>query len=189
MRAKFAVVVCLFGSLFCLSSSLLAQTSSARITGVITDESGAVLPGVQVAVRNSATGVQRTFTSDERGRYVAPELVPGPYEITASMTGFGTLVRSGITLTVGQEAAINLAMKVGAVSEQVTVTGDAPLVDTSSSSVSGVVEEKRITDLPLNGRDFSQLALVQPGVFSVRNSESGASKGFGTRIADRKSVV
>ena len=174
---------CLAVIAFSFTSLATAQTSTAKISGVITDESGGVLPGGQVTVRNSETGVQRTFTADEKGRYIAPDLVPGPYEVTATATGFETLVRRGITLTVGQDANINLTMKVGAVTEQVSVTAEAPLVDTSSSSVSGVVEEKRITDLPLNGRDFSQLALVQPGVLSIRNSDVGASKGFGTRIA------
>jgi hypothetical protein len=183
MAGKLVAGICLIASCLWLTSLTMAQTSTAKISGVVADESGAVLPKVEVTVRNSATGVQRGFVSDERGRYSAPDLVPGPYEITAVVTGFETLMRRGITLTVGQEASINLTMKVGTVAEQVTVTGEAPLVDTSSSAVSGVVEEKRITDLPLNGRDFSQLALVQPGVFSVRNSDAGASKGFGTRIA------
>src|SRR5579884_706526 len=183
MGRKATGLVCLVGVFLLYAAMAVAQTSSARMSGVVTDETGAVLPGVQVTIRNSGTGVARVFTTDERGRYVAPELVPGSYEVTATVTGFDTLVRSGITLTVGQDATINLAMKVGTVAEQVNVTAEAPLVDTSTSSVSGVVEEKRITDLPLNGRDFSQLALVQPGIFSVRNSDVGASKGFGTRIA------
>src|SRR6266404_5916752 len=103
--AGFGLVV----GLLTFSSLAMAQTSSARISGTVTDESGGVLPAVQVTVRNSETGVQRNYTTDERGRYVAPELVPGRYEVTATMTGFDTLVRSGITLTVGQEAAINLS--------------------------------------------------------------------------------
>src|SRR5512146_3139540 len=129
MLDKCVAGVCLVAGLLGLSSLAVAQTSTARISGTVTDESGGVLPGVQVAVRNSETGVQRNFSTDERGRYVAPELVPGRSEVTATMTGFDTLVRNGITLTVGQEAAINLSLKIGAVTEQVNVTGEAPLVD------------------------------------------------------------
>ena len=160
-----------------------AQTNAARVSGVVTDETAAVLPGVQLTIRNVETGAARTAFSNQVGRYVAPELPPGSYEITATMTGFETLVRSGITLTVAQDAVINLRMQVGSVSTQVTVTGEAPLVDTTTSGVSGVVEERRITELPLNGRDFSQLALVQPAALSVRTATEGASKGFGTRLS------
>ncbi len=164
------------------SSIGLAQTS-ARLSGVLTDDSGAVLPGVQVTVMNSATGSSRVLTTDERGRFVAAQLDPGPYQITATVPGFETLVRQGITLSVGQEAELSLVMKVGTVTEQVTVTGEASLVNTSGSAVSGTVEEKRISELPLNGRDFTQLALVQPGMYLARKSDTVGTKGFGTRIS------
>jgi len=111
------------------------------------------------------------------------ELPPGSYQVTATLSGFETLVRTRITLVVGQKATLPLAMKIGAVTEQVTVTGEAPLMNTSTSAVSGVVEEKRILELPLNGRDFSQLPLVIPGVYSVRNTDSIATKGYGTRVS------
>ncbi|MCH8268978.1 MAG: carboxypeptidase regulatory-like domain-containing protein, partial [Acidobacteria bacterium] len=168
-----------------LSSSSMAQTTStARVAGVISDESGAVLPSVQIVVRNVETGVTRSITSNDTGRYVAAELPPGPYEFTATMTGFDTLVRSGITLTVGANVALNLTMQVGSVSTQVTVTGEAPLVNTTTAGVSGVVEEFRITELPLNGRDFGQLALVGTNAVEVRTARSGsAAKGYGTRLA------
>jgi hypothetical protein len=102
----------------------------------------------------------------------------------ATLEGFDTLVRSGITLAVGDDVAINLTMQVGSITQQVTVTGEAPLVNTTSSGVSGVVEERRITDLPLNGRDFGRLAVVQPGALNVRTAAGGdASKGYGTRLS------
>ena len=144
-----------------------AQTTTATLSGVVTDESGAVLPGAQVTVTNTATRVRRAVTTDAAGRFTAPQLEPGPYEVSTTMTGFETLVRQGITLVIGQEAKLALAMKVGAVNEHVTVTAEAPMVNTSSSAVGGVVEEKCIQDLPLNGRDFSQLPLVEPAVSAV----------------------
>ena len=100
------------------------------------------------------------------------------------MDGFETLVRSGMTLAVGQQANLTLAMQVGAVTQQVTITGEAPIVETTQSAVAGVVDEKRIADLPLNGRDFTQLALIEPSVVSVRNAASGSvTNGFGTKLS------
>ncbi len=183
MLRKWTLVICAVVIVCGLSQESMAQTSTARITGLVSDATGGVVPGVDIVVRNVETGIQRSFSTDESGRYSAPELVPGSYEITATLVGFDTLVRSGITLTVGQQVSINLTMQVGAITQQVTVTGEAPLVNTTTSGVSGVVEERRISELPLNGRDFSSLALVQPGVFSIRNASEGANKGYGTRVS------
>jgi len=183
MFRRFGLLICSVVLAFAFSRPGFAQTTTATLSGVVTDETGGVLPGAQVTVSNVATGVRRSTATDDRGRFLAPQLPPGPYELTVSLSGFDTLVRRGITLTVGQEASLNLPMRVGAVTEQVTVVGEAPLVNTSTSSVAGIVEEKRIAELPLNGRDFTQLALIEPGVVSVRNSDQIATKGFGTRIA------
>ena len=133
-----------------LSALALGQTTTATLSGTLTDQSGGALPGVQVSIMNRGTGVQRTVTSDGAGRFTAPQLAPGLYDVTATMAGFETLVRQGITLAIGQEANLPLSMKVGAVTEQVVVTGEAPLLDTSTSAVGAVVEEKRIQELPLN---------------------------------------
>lgn len=173
----------LAGVVFAVLLATGAQAQNATLTGTVADESGAMMPGVEITVKNTETGIARSTTSDAQGRWNIPSLNPGTYDITSTLTGFDTLVRQGVTLTVGQIVNLPLSMKVGSVSEQVTVTGEAPLVDVSTSNVSGVVEERRIQELPLNGRDFSQLALVQPAAVSVRFSDQGASKGFGTRVA------
>ena len=184
MNKKTFVGIFLSGLILLASALCIAQTTTATLSGTITDESGGVLPGVQVTITNSSTGAKRALTTDAGGRFVAPQLLPDKYDIAATLAGFETSVRQGITLTVGQEASINLAMKVGTVTEQVTVTAEAPLLDTSSSAVAGVVDEKRIQELPLNGRDFSQLPLVQPGVLSIRNADpTVANKGYGQRIS------
>lgn len=180
---KLSLLVCAVFSILVFVQVAQAQTTTAVLSGTVTDETGAVLPGAQVTVTNTATGVRRSVTTDAVGRFTASQLPPGSYELTVTQTGFDTLVRQGITLTVGQEASLTLSMKVGTVTEQVTVVGEAPLVNTSSSAVSGVVEEKRIEALPLNGRDFSQLPLVQPGVTAYRSGEETVSKGYGTRIS------
>ncbi len=183
MIRKVALIICVATSLSTLTSLSTAQTTTATLSGILTDESGAVIPAAEVVIANAATGVRRKVVADELGRFAAPQLAPGPYELAVTAAGFETLIRKGITLAVGQEAFLTLPMKLGAVTEQVTVTGEVPLVNTSGSSVSGVVEEKRIQDLPLNGRDFTQLALVQPGVIPARNTDSIAQKGFGVRIS------
>ena len=174
-----ALVICIFAV-----SLSHAQTTTAAFQGTVSDATGAVLPAAQVTASNIDTGLKRTTIANELGRFVLSELPPGSYEITVSLPGFETLVRKGITLTVGQLATLNLQMKVGGVGEQVVVTGDAPIVETSQSAVSGVVEEKRITELPLNGRDFTQLALVEPATVSLRNTGTGeVNRGFGTRMS------
>jgi outer membrane receptor protein involved in Fe transport len=166
-----------------ISRSAAAQGTTARISGTIVDESGAIVPGVQVTGTNEETGATRTVLSDQQGRFVIAQLPPGPYQLRASMTGFDTLVRNGITLSIGSDSNLSLQMRVGGVTEQVTVTEEAPLINTTGSSVSGVVEEKRIEELPLNGRDFTKLALVQPGVILARKTDDVGTKGYGTRIS------
>lgn len=182
MRRRTALGFGMLAVVLAASSLGVAQTT-AKLSGVLTDETGGVLPGAQVTIKNMETGIQRSVVTDARGQYVAPSLAPGEYEITATLVGFETLAQKGIVLAVGQVAEINVRMKVGEVASRVEVTGDAPLVNTTTSSVTGVVEEKRIQDLPLNGRDFSQLALVQPGVIAVRTTSTGTNKGYGTRIS------
>jgi outer membrane receptor protein involved in Fe transport len=161
-----------------------AQTTTASFQGTVTDSSAAVLPGAQITASNVETGLKRSTITNETGRFLLSELPPGSYEIAVTLPGFETLVRKGMTLTIGQQANLTLSMNVGAIDQQVVVTGDAPIVETTQSSVAGVVEEKRITELPLNGRDFTQLALVEPAVVSLRNTGSGEiGRGFGTRMS------
>jgi outer membrane receptor protein involved in Fe transport len=164
-----------------IGGPLFGQT--ATISGTVTDQSSAVIPGAEATVANTETGSQRLAVSDERGRFAVPQLPPGRYQVTVVKEGFETLVRSGITLTVGQDAHLSLALTVGAVTQQVTISAEAPLVDTSTSAVTGQVDMNRIQDLPLNGRDFTQLALVGPAVIAARKTDSIAQKGFGARIS------
>ena len=143
---------------------MLAQNVGGSIQGIVADATGASLPGVTIVIRNIATGDSREIATDEQGRYIAPVLPPGEYELRASVQGFQTVERRGITLVVGQVAVINLTLGLGTVQEQLTVTGEAPPVQLTSGAVGGVVGEREIRFLPLNGRSFQQLALLQPGV-------------------------
>src|SRR5207244_4032480 len=151
----------------CLS---LAQTSTATILGVVRDTSGALVPGVSIAVKHTESGLTRTVVSGERGAYNVPLLPVGAYEITTTMPGFKQVVRSGINLVVGQEAAVDLTLEVGAAAEQVTVTEEAPLVNTTTASTSGVITEQQVKDLPLNGRSFDQLITLNVGVSNATSN-------------------
>lgn len=155
-----------------------------RVDGVVTDESGGLLPGVTVVVRNSDTGLVREVITDADGRYVVPGLPPGSYEVRAELTGFQPALQPKVTLQVGQTTSIDLALKVGTVSEQVTVVGEAPLIETSKSDFSSVVNSEQIDNLPINGRNFLDFATLTPGV--VLN-QSTAINGIGANVAGARS--
>jgi hypothetical protein len=147
-----------------------AQTSTATILGVVRDTSGALVPGVMVTVKHTESGLTRDVISSENGGYSVPLLPVGAYEITTTMPGFKQEVRKGINLVVGQEAVVNLTLEVGANAEQVTVTEEAPLVNTTTSSTSGVITEQQVKDLPLNGRSFDQLITLNMGVSNATSN-------------------
>src|SRR5206468_11970065 len=132
--------------------------------GTVSDGTGAVLPGAAVTVKNSGTDAVVELVSDERGRYLAPLLQPGDYEIQVSLPGFQSVSRRGIRLAVGQNAVVDIKLEVGQVSNQVEVVADANPMNLTSSAVAGLVNDKQIRELPLNGRSFQQLALLQTGV-------------------------
>src|SRR6266571_2752664 len=162
------------------SLSLFSQLSTGTISGVVQDTSGAVIAGAMVTVRNVDTGAARTLTSDEGGRYVVPVLPVGNYEVRGQQAGFKTEIRSGITLTVGREEVVNLTLNVGALADTVTVTAEAPLVETTTSAMSSLVDDRTIRELPLNGRSYDQLALLQPGVVTVGAGQASVAFDFGT---------
>lgn len=162
---------------------LWAQVTTGAILGTVTDSTGAAMPGVTLTIKNVDTGISRTVTTDATGRYQARQLPVGTYEVTAEASGFQTLTRRGITLTLGREAVVDLALQVGGVTEQVEVTGEAPLIETTSSSVSGLVSEAQMRDLPLNARSYEQLAFLQPNVYYQRNVFSTTNTGYAPKIS------
>jgi outer membrane receptor protein involved in Fe transport len=141
-----------------------AQTVGGSIQGTITDSSGQPIPAAPVVVRNVGTGDTRELRTEPDGRYHAPLLPPGEYEVKASHTGFQTVDRRGIRLAVGQVAVVNVSLEVGRMAEELVVDADVSRVNLTSGAVSGLVGEQEIRDLPLNGRSFQQLALLQTGV-------------------------
>src|SRR5215467_2111530 len=149
---------------------VFAQTSTATILGVVRDGSGALVPGVSITVKHTDSGLTRTVITSENGGYSVPLLPVGAYEISTTMPGFKQQVRSGINLVVGQEAVVDLTLEVGAPAEQVTVTEEVALLNTTTSSTSGVITEQQVKELPLNGRSFDNLILLNVGVSNATSN-------------------
>jgi len=158
--------------------ALVAQTDTARLTGTVSDSTGAVLPGASITVTNLGTQRVVTVNSEADGNFVVPALPPGAYQVEAKQTGFKTVTQK-ITLQTQQVAVLNLQLEVGQVTENVEVNTDVPLVEAASSNISDVVTGKQITELPLNGRNFTQLATLVPGV--SRGKVDGQATGSGNQ--------
>ncbi len=161
---------------------------TATISGKVEDVSGAAIGGAVVAVKNLETGTVRTVTSDELGNFRALSLAVGPYQVRAEKAGFSPAVRTKIDLVVGQEAVVNFKLAVGELSQEVTVSSEAPLVDTTTASVSGLVAEREIKDLPLNGRSFDNLIALNPGAINYTYKSPGTvtSQGNTFSVAGRR---
>jgi Carboxypeptidase regulatory-like domain/TonB-dependent Receptor Plug Domain len=158
-----------------------AQVTGATLSGTVTDASGAVISGAQISIKDSATGITHDVTSDTAGLYTAPNLIPGSYEVKVSASGFSTAVQSNLTLGVGAQQQLNFSLKVGQASTTVEVTEAAPQVDLTSSALSGQVESETVRELPLNGRDWTSLAQLQPGVKPIDTQMSYATSARGNR--------
>ncbi len=150
-------------SLFCFSRvPLLAQ--NAEISGLITDPSRLAVPGAKVVVQSADTGATRTASSNQQGEYSVPALLPSPYSITIEANGFKTIHQDGIVVEVDQRARVDFALTVGSKAETITVQGTAPLLNTSDASVGTLIGNRFVENLPLNGRSFSSLIDLAPGV-------------------------
>jgi len=150
------------GLVLLTSASAFAQDAS--LVGTITDETKAVLPGVTVTATNLETGTAAVALTDERGDYRLPKLAPGKYKVRADLSGFGGLVVPSVELLVGQNAAVPFTLRVATVGEELTVTGEAPLVDITSSQVSGNVDRRQMEQLPLQGRNWMELSMMVKGI-------------------------
>ncbi len=137
-----------------------AQATTAQISGTVKDQSGAVLPGVEITVTQTATGAKRSAVSNETGNYVLASLPLGPYMLEAALPGFKSYVQSGIVLQVDASPTINVVLQVGQVTEQVEVQANAALVETHSSGLGTVVDNQRVVELPLNGRNVTELVFL-----------------------------
>jgi hypothetical protein len=149
-----------------LSAPLFAQSELAALTGTVTDPTGAVVAGAEVRAVNEATNVAATTVTNDDGRYFLPSLKPGVYSVTASRAGFKTSVNSGVGLQVNQTMRFDVTLQVGEIAERITVAAETTLLQTETQGRGAVIDERKIVELPLNGRDYNQLALLSPGVLA-----------------------
>src|SRR5713226_833346 len=179
MKAMLRVMLVCSASL----AAAFAQTVGASLQGTVYDPSGAVVPQAEISIRNVDTGAVRTLVTDEGGRWREPVLLPGGYELRVSATGFQTMLRKGIHLAVGQDAVMDLHLDLGQTGTEVQVVGDASAINLTSGAASGLVDRRQMRDLPLNGRSFQQLALLQPGVNAVTAGGNDPVGGRTPKIA------
>src|SRR5262249_27852092 len=140
-----------------------SQATTGTIEGTVMDQSGAVLPNVEVKLKNAETGVTRSLVTDERGLFRAPLLPVGRYDASITFSGFAPFQQTGIPLTVGQTANLNIRMTVAGATEQVSVTAEAPLIESARTQVSSTVNDLAVANLPVNGRNFIDFVLLTPG--------------------------
>jgi hypothetical protein len=165
-----------------------AQVAGATLSGTVMDQSGGVVPQAAISIRNIATGITRASTTSTAGFYSAPNLLPGTYEVRASAQGFSSELQTGINLTVGEQQVLNFTLHVGQMTQTVEVSTEAPNVQLASSSISAVVNSTTVRELPLNGRSWTDLATLQPGVNAIQTQASftvggdRGNRGFGNQI-------
>jgi hypothetical protein len=169
------------GLFLCAGVPAMAQLTTGTITGSVTDPSGAAVPGATITVKNVDTGASRSTVSGPTGRYEIASLPTGQYEVAATSTGFQASVRTGIQLTLGRIAVVDHSLQVGEVTQSVTVTGEAPLIETTTATVSAVITAQQIENAPMGSRDLTQLAFLQPGVMKMP-AGYGAFSGLGDKI-------
>src|SRR5438128_10680214 len=174
------VCLALLTAFLCCSincTNVLAQ-ATAQISGNVRDQSGAVLPGVEVTAIHTSTGIRRSTVTNETGAYLMPNVAVGPYRLEAALPGFRTFVQTGIVLQVNDELVINPVLDVGQVTEQVEVTANAAQVETRSTAVGTVIENARILELPLNGRQVTDLITLAGGAVQNGNSDNKGWQGM-----------
>ena len=185
---RHCLALCLVAALS-LAPALHAQSGLATVTGLITDSADAVIPGVVVTTRNLNTNISHSMSSSGDGYFTVTSLSPGPYELTASKPGFNNFRESGIVLQVGQTLRRDIKMQVGSVSETVSVTAEAAPLNTENGAVMGnVIVQQEIMDVPLNGRDFADLALLVPGVLPTAEGGNGSSMAINGARSDNTNV-
>ena len=184
--ARLAAIILLAAIAF--PAALRAQVSGGTLSGTVSDPSGRAIPQAQVVIVNIATGVARTVTTNADGFYTAVNLLAGDYQVTMSAKGFNTEAKTGITMNVGAQQTLDLTLQVGTVTHTVQVTTEAPAVQVSSSEISATVNATTVRELPLNGRSWTDLAALQPGVETIQTQPTfttGAdrgNRGFGQQL-------
>ena len=171
------------------AATAVAQTSQGRILGTVTDASGAVVANAQITITNTATGIARTIATTAAGEYLAPDLEPGPYSVEAVAGGFQKARHTVVTLEVAKDIRVDFKLIPGAVTETVIVSGEAPMVDTTSDVLGGTFSNQAINELPLQGRDFQNLAILQPGIQRTPGGGFESITANGNRPQDNNFIV
>src|SRR5262245_52453502 len=184
MRVQKAVVRAAVAAMifFVSIATSFSQTVGGTLLGAVTDRSGARLPGAEVEIKNMDTGLTRAVLTNESGTFNVANLQPGTYEVTITLPGFAPGKKPGIKLNVGAEVVIDFGLEVEGVTQSVEVTAEAGRVDLATATVSHAVEGRTIRELPLNGRDWTQLATLQPGVAPIGGNGGGGKGGNGTKL-------
>ena len=162
----------------CFMTTASAQVSTASINGTVTDPSGALIPGATVTLKNLATNVERSTTTNTAGNYVLVNINPGRYTITVHKDGFTTATQPEFELQVNQTSTLDFSLHVGSTVESVTVEAAEAGLQTSTSELGAVIDRKSVNDLPLNGRNFTQLLNLTPGVSTVNTAQNGGNQQF-----------
>jgi hypothetical protein len=160
---------------------LYAQGAEATILGTVSDSSSALVPNAQVSIKNVATGIVKPVVTNKDGFYSVPGLLPGKYEVTATARGFATTVASDVVLRVGAQQEVNLVLRVGEMTQKIEVTDAASTVELATSTLSGVVDSNTVRELPLNGRSWTDLATLEPGVNAVAGQPAATGTDRGQR--------
>src|SRR5580704_550479 len=161
-----------------------AQVAGATVTGTVTDPSAANIPNAQVSMTNSDTGITTNVTTNAAGFYATPNLIPGPYQVTIRAEGFQTVIRSGIELTVGAHQVLDVSLRVGQMAQEIQVAGDVPTVELTSSELGATVSSTTVRELPLNGRSWTDLANLQPGVvLATSHASVDVNRGYGAQLS------
>src|SRR5215472_7819260 len=166
--------------MLCLSAAMMAQTFRGGIQGTVTDSSGAAIAGADVTIKSAETGLVRTVKTSDDGDYLATELPLGSYSVTASKQGFATKVVNGISVAVSANTRADVQLDPGEVKQEVVVTAEAPIIDTTGNTMGGTIQAGQIASLPVNGGDFAKLLTLVPGSASDPNGDSDSPGSFGT---------
>jgi len=183
METRLRLVLASLAVLAATALPLHAQATGGSLSGTVKDGTGAVLPGVTVVVTNTDTSLTRTVVTDARGHYIASDLPPGPYSVKGTLEGFNAALRTGITMSVGRDAVLDLDMNLGKLSDEVIVVAEAKTVDTQTASTGGLISTGQIEGLPLNGRSFVELANLTPGVQLSQTGGQSTSTGLGAKLS------